>query len=234
MSETVIAPEMDRATKPVDGTSGEMRLRTERIPQLDGLRGLAILLVILCHYVGNADHVRLGYWPHRFLLAFTAGWSGVDLFFVLSGFLIGGILLDARQAPHFFRAFYMRRVHRILPIYYIWTLLFGVIVLAALWFAPGRYPVAPSDLAQVPLHLFFLQNIWIGMPAFAWIWFVVTWSLAVEEQFYILMPPLIRFLSRRNLVRVLSATILAAPLFRAAVFSITGNPYSASIPTPGR
>ena len=69
-----------------------------RIPELDGLRGLAILLVILCHYVGNPDHTPLGFWPHRFLLAFTVGWSGVDLFFVLSGFLIGGILLDARSA----------------------------------------------------------------------------------------------------------------------------------------
>jgi peptidoglycan/LPS O-acetylase OafA/YrhL len=68
-----------------------------RIPELDGLRGLAILLVILCHYLGNPDHAPLGFWPHRFLAGFAAGWSGVDLFFVLSGFLIGGILLDARK-----------------------------------------------------------------------------------------------------------------------------------------
>jgi peptidoglycan/LPS O-acetylase OafA/YrhL len=88
-----------------------------RIPELDGLRGLAILLVILCHYVGSADSRPLGAWAHRFLSAFSAGWSGVDLFFVLSGFLIGGILLDARGAPHYFRAFYMRTVFRI-PIYY--------------------------------------------------------------------------------------------------------------------
>ena len=80
-----------------------------RIPELDGLRGLAILLVILYHYVGGADHKPLGYWPHRALSAFTVGWSGVDLFFVLSGFLIGGILLEARGAPNYFRAFYMRR-----------------------------------------------------------------------------------------------------------------------------
>lgn len=53
------------------------------VPELDGLRGVAILLVILCHYVGSAEHARLGFWPHRFLSAFTAGWSGVDLFFVL-------------------------------------------------------------------------------------------------------------------------------------------------------
>lgn len=210
------------------------QLSSPRIPELDGLRGLAIFLVILCHYIGNAEHSQLGLWPHRFLSAFTAGWSGVDLFFVLSGFLIGGILFDARSAPHYFRAFYMRRVFRILPIYYAWIFLYAAIVVGALLFAPGRTSLAPSDLLQIPLHLFFLQNIWIGMPAFAWTWFVVTWSLAVEEQFYLLAPPLIRFLSLRNLVLVLACTIAAAPLFRFIVYRMTGNPFVASMPMPCR
>jgi peptidoglycan/LPS O-acetylase OafA/YrhL len=109
-----------------------------RIPELDGLRGLAILLVILCHHVGNPDHSPLGFLPHRFLLPFTAGWSGVDLFFVLSGFLIGGILLDARDSPNYFRMFYVRRVFRILPIYYLWTLLFEIIVVVGLTLFPGQ------------------------------------------------------------------------------------------------
>ena len=87
-------------------------VKAARIPEFDGLRGLAILLVILCHYVGNPGHSPLGFLPNRFLLAFTVGWSGVDLFFVLSGFLIGGILLDARNISNYFRAFYMRRVFR--------------------------------------------------------------------------------------------------------------------------
>lgn len=189
-----------------------------RIPELDGLRGLAILLVILCHYVGNPNHAPLGFWPHRFLLAFTLGWSGVDLFFVLSGFLIGGILLDAREAPHYFRAFYMRRVFRILPIYYLWTLLFAVAVIAVLLFFPGRLGVTYHALLRVPIQLLFLQNVFIGMPHFTWTWFVVTWSLAIEEQFYLLAPPLIRFLTLRRFTVVIAATIVLAPLLRFMLF----------------
>lgn len=192
--------------------------RDPRIPELDGLRGVAILLVILCHYVGNPEHSALGFWPHRFLLAFTVGWSGVDLFFVLSGFLIGGILLDAHNSPHYFRAFYMRRVFRILPIYYLWILLFAATAVLALAFLPGRLPLASSDLLRIPVQLLFLQNIFIGMPHFTWIWFVVTWSLAIEEQFYLLAPPLIRFLSRRRLVTILLATIVLAPFLRFLLF----------------
>jgi peptidoglycan/LPS O-acetylase OafA/YrhL len=185
-----------------------------RIPELDGLRGLAILLVILCHYVGNADHRPLGLWPHRVLSVFTIGWSGVDLFFVLSGFLIGGILLDARNSPHYFRAFYMRRVFRIFPIYYLWILLFAVIVIMAVTLFPGFFAITARDLFRVPVQLFFLQNFSAGMSSFQWTWFAVTWSLAVEEQFYLVAPPLIRFLSLRTLVCSLAATICLAPVLR--------------------
>ena len=189
-----------------------------RIPELDGLRGLAILLVIVCHYVGNPDHSPLGFWAHRFLLGLTAGWSGVDLFFVLSGFLIGGILLDARDSPNYFRTFYMRRVFRILPIYYLWTLFFVITIIIAIVFFPGRLSVTSHDFFRVPIQLLFLQNIFIGMPAFTWSWFVVTWSLAVEEQFYVLAPPLIRLLSVRSLVIALSATVILAPFLRFMLF----------------
>jgi peptidoglycan/LPS O-acetylase OafA/YrhL len=189
-----------------------------RIPELDGLRGLAILLVIVCHYVANAEHRQLGIWAHRALSGLTFGWSGVDLFFVLSGFLIGGILLDARSAPNYFRAFYMRRVHRILPVYYAWIFVYGVMVCAAVWVTPGRLPFTAQDLKQIPVFLLFLQNLRIGMPVPVWVWFGVMWSLAVEEQFYLLAPPLIRMLSMRKLVWVLGATVCIAPLLRFLVF----------------
>ena len=188
-----------------------------RIPELDGIRGCAILLVILCHYVGNSNHASLGFWPHRFLSVFAVGWSGVDLFFVLSGFLIGGILLDARDAPHYFRAFYARRVIRILPIYYLWILLYGAIVAGGLWLLPGRTSFMPRDLLRIPLQFLFLQNMTYSLTPFQWIWFSVTWSLAVEEQFYLVAPPLIRFLSPRRLLTVLTATICVVPLLRLLI-----------------
>src|SRR5277367_3970535 len=100
----------------------------------------------------------------------------------------------------------------------MWTFLFAVVIGAALAFFPGRFAISSGELLRVPVQVLFLQNIFIGMPHFAWTWFVVTWSLAVEEQFYLLAPPLIRFLSTRKLVTVLAATILTAPLLRFAFF----------------
>jgi peptidoglycan/LPS O-acetylase OafA/YrhL len=94
-----------------------------RISALDGLRGVAILLVLLRHAVFGVSSVQ-GIETHSpatflFLAAGQLTWSGVDLFFVLSGFLIGGILLDARPSPRYFQTFYLRRVYRILPLYFV-------------------------------------------------------------------------------------------------------------------
>src|SRR5258708_11706525 len=97
-----------------------------RIPELDGLRGVAILSVLVWHYF--YFHPAAGHHPVglarqlyvHFEQFLALGWSGVDLFFVLSGFLIGGILLNARNSPSYFRTFYLRRFFRIVPIYYAW------------------------------------------------------------------------------------------------------------------
>jgi peptidoglycan/LPS O-acetylase OafA/YrhL len=193
-------------------------MKTARIPELDGLRGLAILLVVICHYIGDAEHAKLGYWPHHFLSALSVGWSGVDLFFVLSGFLIGGILLDSRDSPRYFRTFYLRRMYRILPIYYLWVALYAATIAAGLALAPGKLPVSGRDLGVVPVYLLFLQNIIYSPSPFQWNWLVVTWSLAVEEQFYLFAPPLVRFLSVRRLVWVLTGVVCAAPVLRFLAF----------------
>src|ERR1700680_175631 len=91
-----------------------------RIPELDGIRGTAIGVVLFYHYIYLITRVRPASVLSYIMAPGRLGWSGVDLFFVLSGFLIGGILLDARETSNYFRTFYVRRVHRILPIYYLW------------------------------------------------------------------------------------------------------------------
>jgi hypothetical protein len=131
---------------------------SRRVPELDGLRGLAIVLVLLCHYIGNSDHEALGGWADRVLWLFRGGWVGVDLFFVLSGFLIGGILLDAREAPHYFKAFYLRRAHRILPVYFSLLALFAVSVCVLQLFPQGRAQANLHELSVLPRYVFFLQN----------------------------------------------------------------------------
>jgi peptidoglycan/LPS O-acetylase OafA/YrhL len=185
---------------------------------LDGLRGLAIFVVLLSHYFSGSEHTLLPPPLRQIASATSIGWSGVDLFFVLSGFLIGGILLDARSAPHYFRAFYMRRIFRIFPIYYLWIFLFAVLSLLALSGFAFPVTVHRQDLLQIPVQLAFLQNMKYTAYEFPYLWFVVTWSLAVEEQFYLLAPPLIRFLSHRRLLAVLAATVCVAPFIRLYVF----------------
>lgn len=188
-----------------------------RIPELDGLRGLALLLILVWHFVaGAADTTQAwGAWLNR---AFHLTWTGVDLFFVLSGFLIGGILLDQRDARNLFRVFYARRALRIVPMYYIVVLLFALAVRLEI---PSRFPPL-QELFDHPhplwVYLSFTQNlamthsgIW-GPP-----WLGVTWTLSVEEQFYLLLPLMIRLIPRRVLPWTLLTLALAAPLARLAL-----------------
>jgi peptidoglycan/LPS O-acetylase OafA/YrhL len=212
-------------------SAGDVRPTSDaRIPELDGLRGLAILLVILCHYFGNATHAPLGFLADHILTIVSLGWSGVDLFFVLSGFLIGGILLDARESPKYFKTFYLRRFFRIFPLYYSWITLY-VIILSILTFVvhrpvsipPEGLPITFHDFASVPHYVFFVQNIFYSPTRFEWIWFVVTWSLAVEEQFYLVAPPLVRFISRKALIAVLISCVVGAPILRYVAFTYCPN-----------
>jgi peptidoglycan/LPS O-acetylase OafA/YrhL len=99
----------------------------ERVPALDGLRGLAILLVMMIHFA-QANPRSFHWVNHVFDTFLRIGWIGVDLFFVLSGFLITGILCDARARPHYFRNFYMRRTLRIFPLYYASLVLLLVVL----------------------------------------------------------------------------------------------------------
>ena len=201
---------------------------SRRVPELDGLRGVAILLVVLFHYfyyypattyqpAGLVRNVFL-----RFERSISLGWTGVDLFFVLSGFLIGGILLDVRSSPSYFKTFYLRRFYRIVPLYYVWILIYFVAVLLAgsLFKADTASfeGIAPSS--RLYLLPAFLQNFGVvGYSRFARAWFGPTWSLAVEEQFYLIAPLVIRLLSKRRLYWILGVVIFSAPLLRLLVRS---------------
>ncbi len=208
---------------------------SKRIPQLDGLRGLAILQVVLLHYITASNHGPSGT-PLAYLTKiFGLGWSGVDLFFVLSGFLIGGILLDARESPRYFQTFYLRRVHRIFPIYYLWVGVYSLLLFGLLVSGTRIWDVQWADFRKIPIYIFYLQNFFYEQRLLQWVWLSVTWSLAIEEQFYLLCPPLIRFVSRRRLVMILVSAVVLAPVLRGFVFNWgASGPYAAAFLMPCR
>jgi peptidoglycan/LPS O-acetylase OafA/YrhL len=150
---------------------------------LDGLRGLAILLVFLYHCVS--------FEPWR--EPFTFGWCGIELFFVLSGFLITGLILDSREEPHGLRGFYVRRALRILPLYYtVLALLYLSLVIGG----DGQATRAVSG------QVFFwtqLQNLFVAYTGWPKpLFFSHFWSLGIEVQFYLLWPLVLRRLSART------------------------------------
>ena len=186
-----------------------------RIPELDGLRGLAIGMVLVHHYFLITVQVTPAT-PLAYLLAVgRLFWSGVDLFFVLSGFLIGGILLDARNSSNYFRVFYTRRFFRIVPIYVICLVVaFALSRIGSLDAAHRIAWMNRDSLPWIP-YLFFLHNFWMAystsLGAFG---LGVTWSLAVEEQFYLTLPWLVRMLSPQRLMATIAVGIPLAPVLR--------------------
>jgi peptidoglycan/LPS O-acetylase OafA/YrhL len=191
---------------------------TARILELDGIRGVAVLAVVLYHYtiIGpGAPFNTILYWGRA---AFRLGWSGVDLFFVLSGFLIGGILLDARKSPRYFRTFYARRGFRILPLYFLWIALYPLAVWAYSRWGIPFLPRSPQLYLRWSLYWVFLQTLTFSFPipyrTVAYYWLGPTWSLALEEQFYLVVAPLVRILNTRRLLYVLLGSLIACPALR--------------------
>jgi peptidoglycan/LPS O-acetylase OafA/YrhL len=204
---TAYAPPSDLPTAP---RAPAVPTSRRHLPALDGIRGLAALAV-MCFHFGRAEVTGSGAAAIAAVSQF--GWAGVDLFFVLSGFLITGILLDTRDEPRFFRTFYARRSLRIFPLYFFFVAAYVFVI------AP-RLAGAPSDLS----------------PRQAWLWTYLSnfdvarhgwyrgggshannlWSLAIEEQFYLVFP-LIVFLVRRRLALVAAAFVVASLLARGAL-----------------
>ena len=133
------------------------RERTPRIPELDGLRGVAVGIVLLWHFVGALMDPSLGSWTKAVYNTTILGRTGVDLFFVLSGFLITGIILDKSQAPsQFLKHFYIRRVLRIVPSYALLILVFWLAIVV------GVDNYAFNSETPWWHHATFTQNLWMA------------------------------------------------------------------------
>jgi peptidoglycan/LPS O-acetylase OafA/YrhL len=182
-----------------------------RIPTLDGLRGLAILLVLFHHFVIYARIRPEILLDQGIRSSMLAGWIGVDLFFVLSGFLITGILIDAKGSPGYFRNFYARRSLRIFPLYY------GVLALA--FFLVPLVLTTGDSFAQFhssqAWYWSYLVNVKIAVDGWGAFYALDHfWSLAVEEQFYLVWPLAIYFLASRGIARLCVGCFVAALVVR--------------------
>lgn len=175
------------------------------LPALDGIRGLALLLVILFHARLSVPRCTVDDWVLRL---FGIGWSGVDLFFVLSGFLITGILLDARGSAGYLRNFYARRVLRIFPLYFAFLAIAFLLI-------PTLMGVSSFSWNYLTYFLLYLTNILHAVEPRALSFpLAVTWSLSVEEQFYIIWPFVVLLAGPRRLIQICAVLIPLALLTR--------------------
>jgi peptidoglycan/LPS O-acetylase OafA/YrhL len=184
----------------------------ERIPELDGARGMAALAVVIAHYFGEVGNG---------IPLLTFGWVGVDLFFVLSGFLIGSIILERKDSPNFFSVFYIRRTARIFPVYFATIFL----TLGFAWLLP-HWSGEPLPALS---YMTFTQNfamVWRG--DWGTLWLAPTWTLAVEEQFYLVIPLTVAMLPKRWLLPVILIGIALCFVTRA-LFYWTGGEMAARV-----
>ncbi len=184
-----------------------MSTSSKHISELDGLRGVAILMVLATHLVEMHDLPHPTAVTRLIGLVAGLGWSGVDLFFALSGFLITGILLETRRRPGYFAAFYARRTLRIFPLYYTFLL----VVIAVL-------PRLSPETFQSPtpgqwMYWTYASN-FVRVKYEYTLALSVTWSLAIEEQFYLVWPTVVWFVSRRPLVWICGLLMATAVAYR--------------------
>lgn len=199
---------------PVTASSG-------RNSALDALRGVAVIMVVVGHFNGWA-------WP-GWEWVVAVGVHGVDVFFVLSGFLIGRIMLDEKNSPNLLKVFYVRRACRILPAY---ALLLASYFAAVALDRMTRFGLI-YDLYMPPgntwSYFVLLQNnAMVSIQAMAPAWLMVTWSLAVEFQFYLLAPWIVRRCQARTLAVLGGLALLACPCLRH-VFAEQGQTLSAGL-----
>ena len=176
-------------------------------PALDGLRGIAIIMVVIFHNFNFTNY-------------FFFGWLGVDLFFVLSGLLITEILIKTSGKPGFLRNFYLRRILRIFPLYYL-ILIICIIILPL-------FPALRDNLKYYTDHQWWywllIENwLYIVHPPEKYNLLLHLWSIAVEEQFYIIWPFAILFIKNRKILLALVVTLLAGIMLTRSLLWITNT-----------
>lgn len=207
-------------------------------PALDGLRGVAILMVMWAHFTPQWSTANFTGWTRLAHNLLNGGWAGVDLFFVLSGFLITGILIDAKRAGNssagrYFGNFYARRTLRIFPLYY------AVLACVAVWiFSTGSTVDRQLWRQYAPWMWLYISNIAIAqhgwLAPFHGLLLNHFWTLAVEEQFYLIWPLIVYLCAARSLRTGCLAAIALAPLLRFFWTAIDHNTYAAFALMPCR
>lgn len=195
---------------PIAAITPERRLRIDgHIPKLDSLRGAAILLVLTYHAYGGSVDYRTWHEPDRFLVYLSRyGYTGVELFFVLSGFLITNILLSSKHKPGYMTTFYKRRAMRILPAY-LAVLVVIKLGLGVTW----KYILA---------CLLYIANM-AGLVGARSSEYAPLWSLAVEEQFYLLWPFCVRRMETRSLLKLALGICFTMPLLRLLAAAVSAS-----------
>lgn len=204
-------------------------LSKQHLTNLDGVRGLAILLVLLVHLDVMKPQTPFEQSVHN---ALASGWIGVDLFFVLSGMLITGILLDNKGHRNYYLNFYARRALRILPLY-ILILIFSLYILPAIPHPKAdRFNQVQGDELW---YWFFLQNYRMAMfPEPRHGIMDVTWSLAIEEQFYLIWPFIVSLLNQKRLAFLAVSLMILSLSLRIAMLESDAMPWSVYVLTPTR
>lgn len=208
------------------------------IPALDGIRGIAVLMVLFCHATGRpfgetANDIFTGAIDRNLLAMARLSWSGVDLFFVLSGFLITGILFDAKGKNHFFRNFYGRRTVRIFPLYY--AALFLFLVVGPMLPEPVTRGWGTTDTyIWYPLYLSNYSQAIAEQTGNTVTHIVhVAWSLSIEEQFYLCWPLVVYFASRKTLLRICVGMFFGSMALRIGLLLVDRHYYAMAF-TPCR
>jgi peptidoglycan/LPS O-acetylase OafA/YrhL len=198
------------------------------VPCLEGIRGYGFLLVFCGHYFVPAQLAHPGTIRIKLLTSLSSlGLFAVPAFFVLSGYLIGGILYDTRDREGYFRVFYSRRILRVFPVFYL-TLLAIACFYAIRGFVPNYH---------FWTHFLYIQNLF---PSYTWqqggpVKVIHFWSLAVEEQFYLLWPLVVWFFpDRRTLIGIASVLIACCWGIRLAAALISSSPEPILYFTPTR